>query len=221
MKELNYTMIADGSSDKVLIKILTWLLRENGISIPINYFDINFSNSDASSKILSNKISLALQLCKRQHTSECHLLFIHRDAENQGWQQRYDEIQKALKQARNVKFEQTVPIIPVRMTEAWLLLDAQAIRKAAENPGGRARLDLPKISTLESLPDPKSCLRDLLLTAKEWTGRRRNDFAWEAAVWEIPENITDFSPLRNLAAFNKLEQHLKSVIQAQGWAHYP
>jgi len=32
MKELRYTLVTDGSSDRALLPILTWLLRENGFS---------------------------------------------------------------------------------------------------------------------------------------------------------------------------------------------
>jgi hypothetical protein len=35
MKEIRYTLITDGSSDRALISILTWLLIELGVNIPI------------------------------------------------------------------------------------------------------------------------------------------------------------------------------------------
>ena len=35
MTELRYTFVTDGSSDAVLIPILTWLLRENGVEFAI------------------------------------------------------------------------------------------------------------------------------------------------------------------------------------------
>ena len=47
-----------------------------------------------------------------------------------------------------------VLVIPVRMTEAWLLIDELALRRAAGNPNGRNPLDLPALKDLEALPEP-------------------------------------------------------------------
>ncbi len=61
-------------------------------------------------------------------------------------------------------------IVPVRMQEPWLLFDEQAIRWAAGNPGGKTALALPRLTQLESLPDPKETLYGLLVTASEHPG---------------------------------------------------
>lgn len=49
-----------------------------------------------------------------------------------------------------------VPVIPGRMTEAWLRLDEAAIRRVAGNPNGRTKLGLPKLHEVESVADPKA-----------------------------------------------------------------
>lgn len=67
-------------------------------------------------------------------------------------------------------------IVPVRMQEPWLLFDEQAIRRAAGNPGGKTALPLPRLTQLESLPDPKETLYGLLVAASEHQGRRRGRF---------------------------------------------
>jgi hypothetical protein len=35
MRELRYTLVSDGASDQVLLPILTWLLRANGVRCAI------------------------------------------------------------------------------------------------------------------------------------------------------------------------------------------
>lgn len=35
MDKLRYTLVSDGSSDAALIPILHWLLKQNGVSCPI------------------------------------------------------------------------------------------------------------------------------------------------------------------------------------------
>ncbi len=63
-------------------------------------------------------------------------------------------------------------IIPIRMTEAYLLISEDTIRNAAENKHGTIPLKIPGLSLLECLPNPKEVLNDLLRAASEKSGRR-------------------------------------------------
>src|SRR6185437_13258280 len=105
-------------------------------------------------------------------------LFVHRDAESSeaaAFRQRHDEIRRAM-EPHATPF---VGVVPVRMSEAWLLLEADAIRRAADNPASRAPIELPPIRRLESISDPKETLHELLLAASEKKGRRLDQFRRE------------------------------------------
>ena len=101
------------------------------------------------------------------------------------------------------------------MTEAWLLIDVLAIRKASSNPTGRTVIKLPKIKQLENLPNPKSDLENLLLTASGFKGRNLDKLKRDIkqAKQLVAQNITDFAPLRNLRAFQHLEKSLQDVLK--------
>jgi len=88
------------------------------------------------------------------------------------------------------------------MTEAWLFFEEQAIRTAAGNSHGRELLDLPPPRKIESLPDPKSLLYDLLRSASGLRGRRLNNMPVSVYAARVSELIEDFSPLRQLSAFS-------------------
>jgi len=97
---------------------------------------------------------------------------IHRDADNAGPEKRRDEIFNAI---GAVETKATaLPIIPVRMTEAWLLLDEDAIRRVAGNPRGRVKPGLPHRREVESVADPKQLLAQCIIKAADCTGRRRD-----------------------------------------------
>lgn len=155
----------------------------------------------------------------------CDILFIHRDAEREPSGQRRNEIETAIA-ILAVTPSYYVPVIPVRMTEAWLLIDEEAIRRAADNPNGSVRLALPQISRLEFLPDPKESLNRLLVEASEKTGRRLAKFkqipelAWRRG--RVAELIEDYTPLRSLDAFKAFEaqsiEALRQWIAAQSEA---
>lgn len=102
------------------------------------------------------------------------LIVVHRDSDNAGTDKRREEIAYGA-QCSGVD-ARILPVIPVRMTEAWLLLDESAIREVAGNPRGRMDLCLPKPHEVESRSNPKKILAEVLLLAGDATGRRRKDF---------------------------------------------
>jgi len=146
------------------------------------------------------------------------LLFVHRDAETTSLEERLSEINQAV---LNASIDSQIPavicVVPIRMTEAWLLFDINAIRQAAGNPNGTVALNLPTLSEIESIPNPKRVLRDILRTATELGARRRKHFDTNIAVQRIPECIEDFSFLRSLSAFIALEEELRITIESQCW----
>ena len=111
-----------------------------------------------------------------------------------------------------------MPVIPIRMQEAWLLIDEQAIRTAANRPNGQAPLNLPRRVSLESLPDPKRILYDALVTASERHGRHLKRVRVAAAAHRVSELIEDYRPLRGLSAFDALEADVIATLQKYGLA---
>jgi hypothetical protein len=209
---INLYLISDGSSDVMLVPILDWLLRQYvQVANPVQW--VNFRDLQNPPDTLEDKIRVIIS------SKPVDLLFIHRDAERQSPDQRRTEIQNALglAQKKQAQIPPVVSVIPVRMTEAWMLFDEMAIRKAAGNPNSKVQLDLPEINQLERLPDPKQVLYALLKVATERSGRRREQFKPERDVHRIAEYITDFSPLRKLFAFQALESDLQELINTQGW----
>jgi len=97
------------------------------------------------------------------------------------------------------------------VTEAWLLFDEHAIRRAAGNPNGRDPIPVP-FDRVENAADPKSILHDVLRSASGLSGRRREKFDVRRAVHRVAEYIDDFSSLRRLSAFLRLESEVQSVI---------
>lgn len=110
-----------------------------------------------------------------------------------------------------------VCVVPVRMSEAWLLIDETALRHAAGNPNGKVSLDLPSLHRLEQLPDPKQLLHDLLRRASGLHGRRLTSFNRRLHGHRVADWISDFSPLYRLSAFDRLGENLKQVVEAHGW----
>ncbi len=209
MTELRYTLHSDGSSNQSLIPIITWLLREHlrETAIQSEWADLRRLPNPPSK--MSERIKSSIDLYP------CDLLFVHRDAENEPVDNRLTEIHEAVEGAmEDVEIPPTVCVVPIRMMEAWLLFDINAIRRAAGNPNGRQSLNLPNLNDLERLPDPKKDLHRILRIASGLPGRRLSSFNERSAVHRVPEYIEDFSPLRTLSAFQSLEDQIIQTISS-------
>jgi hypothetical protein len=207
MNGLRFTLLSDGSSDQVLIPILRWLLSRHGIAKPVVPAWADLSRLPHPPQKLSDRIRVALDLYP------CDLLFIHRDAERMRLETRKSEIRAAVQDLAELT-PLAVCVIPVRMQEAWLLIEEAAIRHAAGNPHGQGPLLMPKVRELEQIADPKAVLHDLLRQASGLHGRRLRKFAIRAGVRLVTEVTRDFSPLLQLRAFQELDAELRETVPA-------
>ena len=206
MRGLRFTLVADGSSDSALLPILVWLLRSHFGRIPIQPEFPDLRRLPNPPRELFERIARSVELYP------CDLLFVHRDAERESIDKREEEIRESLEQCVIDK-PPAVCVIPVRMQEAWLLIDEFALRKAAGNPQGRQPLSVPDPKRLEDLPNPKQVLHKLLNQASGLHGRRLRRFVRDMGshVHRVAEQVDDFSPLRQLAAFRRVEHQVAAL----------
>ena len=212
MRPLRYTLVSDGSSDRILLKPLRWLLLELGVRNPLQAAWADLRRLPYPPKNLSEKLTTGL------HLYPCDLLFVHRDAEKASAEKRRQEIETAIRETVTVgQMPPMVCVIPVRMQEAWFLFDEEALRMAAGNPNGDNPLELPKLTDVERLPDPKSLLHETLKIASGLSGRRRKQFAVSIHTHRLADLIESYAPLLQLSAFQALHQDLQANLKEHGW----
>jgi len=162
MTDLQYTLLSDGSTDRVLMPILTWLLHQHLPNCAVQARWADLGRLRRPPKRAHEKIQTAVDLYP------CNMIFVHRDAETASLQDRQNEVGDAVRLAcETTAIPPAIAVVPVRMVEAWLLFDAPAIRAAAGNPNGSVNLGLPRPADVESIPDPKTMLSGLILEATE------------------------------------------------------
>ena len=206
---LRATLLTDGSSDRVLLPILRWLCgAQTPAPVEVRWADLRILPRPPRS--LADRMKAAVALYP------CELLFVHRDAEKQAPEDRHAEIVAADQTGLTL-----VCVVPVRMQEAWLLHDDRALREAAGRPSNEAALGLPPPSRWEGLPDPKHVLHEALITASGATGRRARRFNPDLAAHRLAELITDWSPLRQLGAFRRLEADTRQALSSLGLPTVP
>lgn len=160
--------LADGPSDIPLAGHIEGLCRRHGIEM-----DVVAVPADRLPRGTGRRVNARVKAVL--HTDPAFdCVFVHRDAESQDPAQRYREVRDGV---RGGGFTgASVAVVPIRMTEAWLLLDEPAIRRVAGRPTGTLPLDLPTLAEVERLADPKRRLQETLVSAAHVSGRRLQTF---------------------------------------------
>ncbi|MET0268053.1 MAG: hypothetical protein ABW202_20860 [Duganella sp.] len=184
MTLLRYTLLSDGSSDAALMPIIESVISEHRPDLAIL--------GQAAGQLLTRDLSLRSRIPAALAKYPCDALFVHRDAEGQALALRHREIVAASVGLKTP----VIPVIPIRMTEAWMLSDENAIRFAAENRSGSIKLKIPAKNNWETLPDPKRILFDLLKEASGKQGRALDKFNPHKQRALVTQWMSDFSGLR-------------------------
>ena len=196
---LRYALVGDGKTDRVLRHVVDWTFRANEPGIELAEPTLHSRGG--------KDLAEFVRRVRDKHLPD--VIFVHRDAEGATHEARVAEIAMASPTA--------LPVVPVRMTEAWLLIDESALRRASDNPSGTVRVSLPPVGRLESIAGPKTLLHDLMRTASEVQGprrRRRFEVGIGDRVERLGALIPDYSPLRGLSAFRDLEERIRAVLRA-------
>ena len=210
-RSLRCTLLGDGSSDNLLMRPIRWLLWDTCPEVEPRIEFADLRRMPAPPRSLADRVRCALQ------AFPADVLLVHRDAERMTRANRASEIRREVDDIAEELNTHYVCVVPVRMTEAWLLVSERAIRVAAGNPNGSVVLDLPCANDIERVEDPKKRLTDLVTRATELPDRRLRGFRPRARFHRIAELIDDYSALRQLSAFKEFEHELRGALIAGRW----
>ncbi|MFJ2770055.1 hypothetical protein [Streptomyces sp. NPDC087300] len=201
--------LCEGSSDTGLRFHIEGIAGTMGRQILVTVPDLNrLPNKPGHS--VESKLRAAQQLSDGGHTYD--LVVIHRDSDRELPDHRRREIAEAV--AAVTPGLAHVPVIPVRMLEAWLLLDQAAIREVAGNPNGKMALGLPKPARAESVADPKALLKKAIATASEERGRglQKLQTRFSANRARLVQMLDREGPVKQLASWQSFTNDLREAL---------
>ena len=207
---VRFILLCEGPSDQALEshlrKLLTYCGAEEAVGTSIPFGRVRAAESGRGN-LIARKIRTVLSA-----DSALDLVFLHRDANSVGTANRTAELRRIMG-AVDPGLE-WIPVIPVRATEAWLLLDETALRRVAGNPRGEQSLPLPKPSQVEHVSDPKELLKTTLAKASGKQGRRlsriKQSFGQHRRI--LLEQLPVGGDLEEVPAWCQLKQHVSAFV---------
>ena len=188
-RQLAYAVVADGGTDRLLVPIIQWAVHRLDPGVDILQHEFRKRKGSVTDFLAA-------------YRTGAMLIFVHRDSESLTLDER-------LKEFHTLDRQDIVPVVPVRMSESWLLFDGAAIAKAASAPS--APVPVPGIAQIESILDPRRRLDQLRLQAAGApSGRRLRTFQRSIVNRRVSvaEFIADYSPLENVSAFRRFQEAL-------------
>ena len=109
-----------------------------------------------------------------------------------------------------------VPVIPIQMTEAWMMADKELLKTKIAAPG-RRDADLGLERAPEAYADPKQTIIEAIRIAQSGkTKRRRNELTINDLYDEMGQCIP-LQKLRELPSFRHFEDNVRSAFKSLGY----
>ncbi len=207
---MRYILWSEGTGDDGLIQVIDWLLRQNYVS-------------DPAGELRTQQNYKLADVVKEENW---HLLFLHRDADSDREisgkgpdtrRKQMDDLILKTKKDMGEGLPPTVIIVPVQMTEAWLMVCAVSLRTWAGSRGERATLTLPpKVEQQNQAKEHlKQIMEGLLGEALNW-----GTFSVEKRrLWrEIHRTHQGFSVLDSIPSYRRLRDDVAQVVKQNGLA---
>ena len=200
IRYVQFVFLREGTSDDGLLAHLESLLVREGADEVIG--EIRAYRGSTRQKLE----------CFLEESLPVDAIFVHRDADQDGASARDKEIFDA-----GVLFANCpplIPVVPVSMTESWLLAEPEAIREVAGNQLGRMPLDIPPLHAIEGVADGKTKLKRAIADASGLSGSKlsRLNRNFERNRAAILNRLDPNGPVAALPSWVQLERDIKDFV---------
>lgn len=145
-----------------------------------------------------------------------NILIVHADADHhtadKALRERFEPGHLLIKQAKEDICRCVIPIIPVQMTEAWMLADSEALITALGTSKSAHELGLPpKPKLVENDSDPKQTLK--MIVSKANTHRLRRRHIDINPLYTLLGRTVDLSRLNLVPSYQRFVQYLENAFR--------
>lgn len=184
--------VGEGSSDTRLVPVLERLLVSLRPGDDFTFEEHEWRRESLPGRSVAAKIQALAN-------EPYDLVFAHRDADSAGIEARTAECRKC-------QDKRVVPVVPVRMTEAWALADLYTEKDFQTWWSGKGL----GFDSIEACADPKRLLREYLSRSQRTGLLSQTDFSAKRA--EVLKGMSVDGPVRRLEAWKMLCSEVKEAM---------
>lgn len=118
----------------------------------------------------------------------------------------------------NLVCKNIVAIVPIQMTESWMLADKELLKSEIGIEGTDFDLGIHK--SPEETTDPKAVIEKVIQFSKEnQTKRKRNKGLLISDLYQIIGQKVELSELEKLSSYNKFKSNLREMFKELNFIH--
>lgn len=160
-----------------------------------------------------------LRVCSDAFNQHC--ILFHRDSGNISWKDAYENhfasaVAVVNSDQENRYNRKLIPVIPVRETEAWMLVNKDLLKAKIETEMSDSDLSLTyKVSRIEDVGDPKSVIETAILKNNQrLTQKQRRYTVKIAELYDLVASEVPISDLEKLDAFKRMKESLIQTLES-------
>lgn len=160
---------------------------------------------------------------KAKNDFEILILFIHIDSDNRDDSLVFKSkiipaIELINQQEDDAVCKKIVAIVPIQMTESWMLADKELLKSEIGIEGSDLELGIHR--NPEEIANPKAVIENIIRISKEsQVKRKRNKGLLIADLYQIIGQKTDVSQLEKLASYMKFKNSLTEKLKELNFYH--
>lgn len=222
MRQLVLALYAEGHTDErflpiIMQRVADRLLRRYAVAS----VDVLEPLSLKVSAKIDNRAQRILSAAKMAHGYNA--LIIHADADaatmEDALRNRYEPGNRLVQTSEGRLCTDLAPLIPIRMTEAWMMADFDAFQDVVGTDLSADDLRFPsKPHQVEKVRDPKSKLSIAL--NQIFSRRRRRKMASLGQYYEPLARRISLNKLEKIPAFQQFKGELANILQAQHFIRF-
>ena len=149
------------------------------------------------------------------------ILCVHTDADNQtdtnAYQNKISPAISALENCDEDICKQIVPIIPIQMTESWMLADKSLFKKMIGT--NKSDNDLGIYKAPEEYANPKEVIKEAIkIAVQERPKRRKGDLRIEELYQLIGQSLA-IEELKKVPSFLNFQNNIREVLRKMKYLH--
>lgn len=159
-------------------------------------------------------------LSKEAHNIGSNVFCIHIDSDDQNDANVIDfkinPLVSAINMLGNDACKNIVAIVPIRMSEAWMLADKDLLKEEMNTTKSNAELGIHRAP--ESVADPKQLIIDAIRISQEHLPKRRNRLTIGELYQPVGQNIS-IDYLDKLVSFRKFKSSIEEAFRRLNFLH--